>query len=440
MIPDTKRLRPVVSFLAGAGAAIAALGCAYLFLTPKIWQAAAQVRVEQGGRVRLDKPGAAAPNLSEAPLMGAERQFIGSDELLSEAAQNLHLSESWGRQYKQGTALSTNEVLANLRGRLRIAPVEASSVIEVRVTGDNRSEDAQIANEIVHVYKAHRTRQSESASSARFKDLQRRWQEQDQKLAQAERELGTVTSGINKARLANTNAIYDPESIAMMRADRDRRQSELTQEQQDLAELKALSPDLLRRVLPTAVTNAMLNGALERLAAAQRDLEQARSTYGADARETKDAEMVEQRLDKEADRLAAQILHEREDDLDLEKTIIAKLTEQLANARTNVAEFSTNNPAYVAALGKVQALKQERDSMSNELMIATSEAVSPITLAAEIVEEAEPPSQPVSPDRRLGAGIITTGCLFVAAGLALFLFGVWARHAGAKTGKARSTA
>ena len=351
---------------------------------------------------------------------------MNSDAFLGVVITNLGLSQPGGGS---AAPAASNATLLRLRARTQIRPVPGTGLLEVKVTGDDGAEDARIANEIVRVYCDHVASQRALLVGEKFDAVQQRWDEQNRKLAQAREQLSRVTHDVLKARLTSTNVLYDADDIAAMRVQRAQLQSDITHQRETLDDLKTMSPETLRQVLPPMAANALLDAALLRLASAQRDLAAARDSHGPNSPDVMRAASLVDALNREVDGITAGILKDREADLDLQTSLLAKLDRKLAGASTNTADFSTNNPAYVAALRQVQLMQQQRDALTNELIVGYGEAAQPLALTTEIVEPAEPPSSPSSPNRNLGLAVIAAGGLAMLLGLLLLLSALWVASA-----------
>jgi uncharacterized protein involved in exopolysaccharide biosynthesis len=424
--PDVqKKLKAAANLSLCGGFVLALLGGAYLLFSPRVWDAVALVRIEERGRVRSDTPGDQPAAVSEQPLMAAQYQFINSDALLGEVITNLGLLQ------RGGTQPGPNTALLRMRARTQVRPIPSTSVFEVRVIGDDGAEDARIANEIVRVYCDHVASQRETAGGAKFEAVRQRWDEQNHKLAQAQDQLSRVTHDVLKARLASTNVLYDADGIANMRAQRAQLQAGITHQRETLEDLKTMTPETLRQVLPTITTNAFLDAALLRLASAQRDLAAGHDTHGPSSPDVIRAASLVNALNHEMDGITADILKDHEADLELQTSLLAKLDRQLAAASTNTSDFSTNNPAYVAALRQVQLMQQQRDALTNELIVGYGEAAQPLALTTEVIEPAETPSSPSSPNRNLGLAVIAVGGLGLLLGLVLLVSALWVARAAA---------
>jgi uncharacterized protein involved in exopolysaccharide biosynthesis len=422
MKPGAKnRLKPAASFLSSAGLVAVACGLAYLFLTPKLWEAEAKVRVEARGRIRSDANGTKQSAANESLYMLAERQLMRSDELLDRVISNLHLREKWGNNLQPGALMGTNQTLRLLRAKADIQIIPHTSVLQIKVTSEDAAETAPIANEIARLYCDHRQTERNAVREQRLTGLQTQWERENNKLSQARQQLENIVLEIKKERAAAADSLYAPDAYESMQSDRDQRELTLVAEEAQLNHLKTLKPGDLRLLLPTLVTNDALDASLENAAQAQRALADARAKPGADPGEVKSAAALADDAEQRLSQAMVGVISEREADLAMHKSVLEKLDQQLKTARTNVDELSPDNPAYVAAQRRVEQIEAEGDQLKDRLTSEDSkEALSPLTLAAQIVDSADVPSRPISPDRGIGLGAVCAGALVSVVGLLLF--------------------
>jgi hypothetical protein len=103
--------------------------------------------------------------------------------------------------------------------------------------------------------------------------------------------------------------------------------------------------------------------------------------------------------------------------------------------RTNL-QIASNSAIYFKAKQKVEALAAESDKAYQQMNQAAIEALLPKSVAVEIVDPAERPEKPVSPDEKLAKEMIYGGAGVSLAGLLVGLI-AFARKEQKKTGSAR---
>jgi uncharacterized protein involved in exopolysaccharide biosynthesis len=103
------------------------------------------------------------------------------------------------------------------------------------------------------------------------------------------------------------------------------------------------------------------------------------------------------------------------------KASLDQLSQKLKNATTNSSQVTAQDAAYAGAFQKLETLKNEQDVLQKKLEQSDRlEALAVTDTSPDILDLAEPPTQPASPNRRAATDVIFTGCFAVMAGL-LFL-------------------
>ena len=119
----------------------------YIFATPKSYQAGTKLKLVRGDWIATNHVGSPY----DPAIVPGEVQFLRSDALLLETMTNLHLGEAWGKRYKGGGTLSTNESLGLLRSKSAVRALPKSTVIQILVTSEEPEETATIANEMTRL-------------------------------------------------------------------------------------------------------------------------------------------------------------------------------------------------------------------------------------------------------------------------------------------------
>ncbi len=418
MKPETRNpLKSAARLGLFAGLAVVALGLAYLLFTPRVYQAAARVRIENKG-LTLDGPLRPA-QVSEAPLMVREQLVLQSAPLLGQVITNLDLVKAWSARPSASSSLATDEVLGTLQRMVRVEIIPRTSVIEVRVASGHQEEPARIANEIVRLYQAGHESKRQNFTEDGMLDIQRQWETGNQQLQAARDRLVSVVADLRRVRATNDNAYLLPGDLQQLRARRIDVETGLTAQESTLARLRALTPEQLRQVLPMTVTNGLLNGLESRLLEARLNLVEVSGSHASDSPEVKGAAAAVRELDGHVTEVVQGLMTSLADDAASKKRLLAKMDGELSHAGTAAPDFSTNNPAYAAAFQEVRSLEQQRELLEGKLNTNSLEALYPLYPATEIVDTADPPVRPSSPDFRLACGILATGGLLVAVGLML---------------------
>lgn len=414
MAGNTKsQLKSIAALLCLAGSAVVVVGVAYLFFTPKTYIASAKIRIRNW--VRSDSTKGAQNTVD----LATECRAVRSDEILDQTIKNLGLSELWSKRFNQGAPLKPEQTRALLKERLDVHPASRSEVIEIREASADPDEAAKVANELARQYHDKRQTQRRALNSERLSQFKQKWEEQGEKVRQAQEALEKLYLAINQNRATNPAAMR--EVILSKRIDLE---SQYVARRDELERLKALKPELLRQVLPTLETNtnSVLTASLTKRSKARTDLVLAQSTYAPDSKEVKDATQVVDELDQTINQEIAGIMAARETKVLSLKAALDDMDQKLKQASGNPQEISDQDAAYARARKIVEDLKQERDTLQEKIYEEQShDAIMPAAVVPEIIDSAEPPSKPAIPNGKVAATAISAGMLAALAGLVLLL-------------------
>jgi Mg-chelatase subunit ChlD len=186
---------------------------------PSFWGRFAGGGVERSARLKVEKdaPDVEGIGAQRAPgydpyWVQAETERIHSKSVLGDVAAKLNLGETW-KEKAGGEKLNADDTLALLKKRVSVRKDPNSSLIDIKVKGDNAEEAARIANTIAEVYRNQR--RDERREKEGVAALEKEWTEQNQKIVQLEQQLAGRSKGGDTAKeapkLAASAGIPQPE-------------------------------------------------------------------------------------------------------------------------------------------------------------------------------------------------------------------------------------
>lgn len=419
------------------GLALVIVGLAYQLFTPKSYQAKA--RIQFGGGSTANSPGGRVAAGSRGPSLSSEYQFFGSPEALDAVVENLHLRETWAnRPEGDGKSLTPEAARLLLRAKTRVEIIDFLRMIEITVESGDRIETARIANELAHLYWNRRQEEKQKIAEGQInnvsEELKPLWDEATAKARAAQERLNAVTESIRNARANSTEKVYDAASLSALQSQRIRLEGEYVGARDMQAQLKSFSPVQLREVLPTILTNILLDKSLEALGRARSELREVAATKGANSSEVANATSVVAELNQRVDLIISGIMAGRDSDVAARKSALDSAMERLAHARTTlIASLSTNNSDYQAALADLQEATRQRDMITNRLSM--NPAAKTMAENMGVVDDASVPTKPVSPDENLSSGLMVLGGVSLFGGVALWGLSGGLRPRGAPPGR-----
>jgi len=414
------------------GALVTVAGLAYLFLTPKIYQASARMEVPKNAR-RQNNSANAAYDLKL--LLAAECEFMRSDTILDPVIEHLRLNELWGQRYNHGNAFNNAQSRARLQMMADIHPAPDSGLIQIKVASRDREEPARIANEIARTYGESREARRQNESRDRINLLKQQWEAQNAKVAQAQADLEKLSQEIRDERATNSATFYDPQSYELLQNKHAELEMDYVKQKSTLDLYAGMDRTKLTQVLSVLDenTNSVLIGALTQLNRAESGLITAQNDHGSNSPEAVAANLAVGKLRKNVDEAVNGIMFGLNENLVSLKASLDQLSQKLKNATTNSSQITARDSAYAAAVQKLETLRNEQDVLQKKMEQSDRlEALAITDTSPDILDLAEPPTQPASPNRRAATNIIFTGCFAVIAGLLLLVSAPKPRAAPAK--------
>jgi len=419
------QLKTYAAFLSLGGAALALAGLVYLFFTPKTWQASAKIKVEKRdwvhAKVRIEELNPYDPAL--APM---ESEIVRSNAVLDQAIQNLGLASSWGKRYYAGKTPDAEEARARLKSKVSIQALPNSSLIEVKVTSEDREETATIANEIVRVYKNFRDAQRQTVIRDKIDALKKQWDEQNIKVQEVQAKLDELTNNLIRIQGTNAASRYDSVINDQLEAKRVALEGEVVQQENELKKFKSMTQPELRQVLSSLDPDpkTLLNIALRQLMEAKKNLGTVEVDHAPNSPECKRAQAVVDDLDQRTTHIVTGIMTVKETEFSGVKDALEELDKQLrqATAKAQRQQHVLQDSTYAHKVQELQKLREDRDALHDKMETKdANEAFMPKEVTAEIMDPAETPSKPFVPDGRFALGTMGTGGALALGGLIFLL-------------------
>ncbi|HEX4644646.1 MAG TPA: hypothetical protein VH598_03480 [Verrucomicrobiae bacterium] len=418
MPADAKsRLKCWGTVIFGAGLLMVVSGAAYWLLTPREFEAAVRIRPEQQDWKRSGGSTNYTRGREDSGFIHAEYHLIRSEPIVDQVIEELGLRKTWGLRHPGGAALGTNEARVEFAAKVSFIPPGNAGVLEVRVKSREREETAKIANAIAGAYKHSREKQKEEQSGETFQQLKQQVEAQNEKLVQARARLAELYRQLNMADAKFQNPVEGAGVLEQLEAQRMSAQAQYDAAQNSLEQLKGLSNrQLTQRLLATAPDGALRKLADE-LTRAESDSEAAKKDFGSASPEVQRADALTENLRAQVKARLNGILLAKEAEASSLKAVLKAIEEQLEQARRTSLQIASNSSVYMKAQQQVEALAAENEKAYHKMDQAAVEALLPKSVAVEIVDPAETPVKPVSPNERVAKGMVYGGAGVSLAGL-----------------------
>jgi uncharacterized protein involved in exopolysaccharide biosynthesis len=109
-----------------------------------------------------------------------EFELIQSQIILDKVIATLNLNAEWGKKYAGGVTLATNQTLAILRRRMRVAAIPNTKYIAISYSSRDPKEAARIANVIAGAYQDYRAKMRTQLIEQGVQELTEQYQKDEQ--------------------------------------------------------------------------------------------------------------------------------------------------------------------------------------------------------------------------------------------------------------------
>ena len=414
-----KQYQSIALKLCAGGLTLALAGLVYFYSAPKVYRATAKVKFVKSG---WGTTNAAVTSFGPEKLP-EECRIMYSDKFMDQTITNLDLNNYWAKQFNQGVALKTEQSRQRLKAMLDIHPARGAIVIEIQATGDDPPELAKIVNGISQQYQELRHAGRQQASHEGLSALDAKWQEKAVKAQEAENELRRMKAEFDEER--SNRVGIDPKELQDVQAKRLTLEDDYIKTTNDYARLSEMNKDELKEVLSAMEkgSNTPMTTAMSRVIQAKDALLEAQRLHGENSPEAKAATETVQKRAAQVEELADLIMSAKRGEL-----ASIKEASDRADAMMETAKHATGNPkvfadqdvAYAKAKKEYAALVDERDTLEFQIKRGgIADAILPDYVEAQVMELADPPTKPVSPDGRVVIGALAAGGIVAGAGLAL---------------------
>src|ERR1041384_1688784 len=138
---------------------------AVTFILPESYMSSARIEVAKDSMDISPLMQSAQSGGYDPYFMQTEFEKIRSQWVLIPVIENLHLNEKWSTRFHTETKLKTMETFGLLKRQVDVQQARNTSLIEIRAYSEDKQEAADIAKEIVRVYKEKRKEQKMGASA-----------------------------------------------------------------------------------------------------------------------------------------------------------------------------------------------------------------------------------------------------------------------------------
>jgi capsular exopolysaccharide synthesis family protein len=404
----------------------AIIATAVTLLLPESYASTAQIRIEPDIVADISGVGSHVTYTSYDPyFIQTEFEVIQDRVVLGKVVEDLNLNEVWGKKYYGGETLKTTEAMEFLKRRMSLNPVRNTKLIGITVYSEDNKEAARIANKIAEAYRDYRLSVRKQQALGGIKVLEDQFQTEEQQIQTVQSNVDILRKDL-KINDNDPNAL-NPSSTLTQEQLHDYNNRQIEGEtihmklEKQLNQLKGLSPDKLRDVLPTMEGDTALSDLLNKLHEAQQQFVALTNDYApADLHITRLQSLIDE-LNRQIDDRVNGIMVGMENRLESEKAALDALTTNVDMAKDkDMAEAIRGQPYWnekrklenMIEFHKLLAAKIESEKLDVEI---------PKTSIVEITDPAQPGEQPVKPNKTLNIVLGVVIGLIMGVSLAFFI-------------------
>jgi succinoglycan biosynthesis transport protein ExoP len=401
----------------------AIIATAVTFILPVSYASTSEIEIKPDGPDITDMSGLVVPATYDPYFLQTELTLLEGPTVLGKVVEQLDLNNKWGAKYGVG-AFKTSETVEFLKNMIGLSPVRNTTLVDITVYSGDKNEAATLANAIAKAYHDYRLEQHTVTTAGGIKVLEEKYQAEEQQIQEMQTKVETLRKQFNIVDVNPTDfaptPTYDQETLRQYKQMELEGETRYNRLDEQLTQLKALSPDTLKDVLPTENPDSMLSDLLGKLNVAKESYTTLTNDYSpANPNVIKAQDMITE-LNHQIDDRIAGILSSLDSQVSSKKAALDDLTKSVEDAKAKDMEESAKFQPYYDAKRNLEQLRGCTRRSTKIEMLKISEAI-PKTTVVRITKNAEPGKDPVRPNKPLN---ITLGLIFglvVGIGLAFFI-------------------
>lgn len=389
------------------------------YLQPKTYMASVRMQVE------YERP--LVPVFEQTPnypvydpyFLQTQNEIIQSQKILVPVIEKMNLLRRWA---ERGTALPANALdlaVRRLKGQIAVRRYRDTSLIEIAVYDTNPQLAAEIANTIADVFERERLEDKRRATLKGLEKLREEMTNQYDRMRQAQAKVEQLRKELDVPVIGNIK--LSDQTLQQIEAQLTQARLDAVTRETRLQNLKALTPQQLRNAIVTVINETGVSTLVQQLTEAELRLEVLKEDYGPDHPTVRAAISARDKLQEQIDARLDGIIKGLEVENQMAKARLAELERQFDDFKnaTLLLESERFLPFRNAQREEemetrlYEALKARLQQVSIDLEVPRS----PVT----VVDRAEPPLGPISPNLWLNVILGAIGGLVLGVGLTFFI-------------------
>lgn len=395
-------------------------GTAVTFTLPKKYSASSRLSIHQD-QMDIDVFSRQIGGGYNPYFLRTQYEIIKSDPILNEVVRNLNLRERWGKEFRDdGAPLSQEDAKRMLKGAVSVNQYRDTSLIAIEAVRSDPDEAAQLANEVANVYREYRLSLKRREVKRAIDALKNELQKQQDRVNEAEAKIENLRKELDLS-FVNRGVQADKVRLQQLEADRIGARVDMLVRKARMDEVSLLSAEDLITASSYIIGDAAVSRLRQQLIDQEVRLEYARENYGENHPEVRQLKAAREEILQQIDKALVGLKKGLEADYNIAKAKFEALEAELATQRERdiLAEGEKIRP-FERAERDFQVQRSILEALQARIAQEGIELEVPRT-PVEIIDQAEPPKRPFSPNVVMNILLSVVVGLASAVGLAFFI-------------------
>ncbi len=395
-------------------------GTAFTLTLPKIYMADARILVKEDSMDVdvFERQYTAAYNPF---FLRTQYEIIQSRQILYQVINNLNLQQVWGEDLREdGAPLTREQAYDALSRSVRVEQYRDTTLIAIRVFRENPEEAARIANEVAAVYRDQRLSLKRREVKRSIEVLENEMQKQQDKVAQAEEQMEKIRKDLGITVIARGYRA-DKVRLQQLEADRIGARVDMLVRKARLDQLESLNGDELMYASSYIVNDQALASLRAQIIDSEISLKVMLQNFGVNHPDVKRLQAGVDELRKKLNDALGGLKKGLRADYEVSLQKFNALAAELESAKkTDIDSERDRFLPFDKAEREVDIQREILNALRARVAQQGIEIEVPRT-PVEVVDAAEQPSRPVSPNLFLNILLSLLIGLGAGVGLAYFI-------------------
>jgi capsular exopolysaccharide synthesis family protein len=388
------------------------------YLQPKTYMASVRIKVEQ------ERPTVSVFEQANYPtydpfFLQTQNEIIQSQKILYPVIDRLKLMQRWADRKEGLPVASLDLAVQRLKRQIAVRRFRDTSLIEIAVYDTSPQLAAEIANQTAESFEQERLEEKRRLTLRGLEKLREEMGRQQERMRQAQAKMEQLRKELNVPVIGETT--LNLQTLQQLENQLTQARVEVVTRETQLKELNGLTPQQLRNAITTIISDPNVQSLLQALSDTELRLEVLKQDYGPDHPNVRTAFASRDKLQQQLDARLDGIMKGFEVSYQMATARVEELRKQFDNVKNASLIMESErflpfrNAQREAELETrlYETLKGRLQQVSIDLEVPRS--------PVEVMDRAEPPLGPVSPNMWLNLMLGTVFGLILGVGMSFFI-------------------